>query len=508
MTALSLIEATSAGTRLTIKGRPPVFAPGSEPKSVARTQVRTAQNAWTFTLPTTPAEPLALAAFGAAQMEHVPLFVEHSEYDLYVLGPPDTTLQSDAPGTISRLSTFTQQGNAELTHYRLSFGSEVGLLSLRVGQASRPDMSLTFEVFPRKLSYHDDYADIVADISSMSSNLVFDLLAKTHAAAVRDDSRPGATFEWLAVARRLFSHLVEAIRRIARDPHRAFEKTNTPVRIDRARRFRPAEFLRATTRVRGDHVTTSTGLALPRRVLQQSQRTTFNTPPNRALRWILRELDARARLAEAQFKSGADDEARRNEEHREHWLKLIRQIRVETAACAGLDFLAAAAPEAPEGYSPVLEWHPLYAKAYRLGLALLRGISPEYSGDVHVGAKTMWLLYEYWCVLALTDILASHTELEQTSALQIAGLQTKVVLRKGVQAAATFRIAQSQERISLYYNRFFDTPSVPQQPDIILSMPERGETHLFDAKYRLDWSTDYVKQYGAPGPMAPRANNW
>lgn len=48
--------------------------------------------------------------------------------------------------------------------------------------------------------------------------------------------------------------------------------------------------------------------------------------------------------------------------------------------------------------------------------------------------------------------------------------------------------------------------SLPRQPDSVIQFASASRFYIFDAKYRIQFDKDYVKQYGGPGPTTDDVN--
>lgn len=442
------------------------------------------------------------------RITHYPILFENETYDVYISSPQSVSVQCDA-GVFLHVRDNYVEGGITLHHYRLSLGSDVGLLEFQLRSGSQPVCDIKLEVFPRKLSYHDDLAEMIADISAISHSVVFDLVARTSLASSPHRASKPSDAEWLAVARTVFSRLVATVDLIATAPHRAYTAEYQRERLDRAKRIRATDFIRAIRAPKGETVLTPLGVRLPLRVPQKTHSASFNTPPNHFLRWLLRELEARARMAENSFRDDAADTESAPptwRRVREQWTVFLREVQREVSRCEDYDFIARADARMPDQYSSVLEWDPLYSRAYQLGLTLLRGMRADLVGDFGIGAKTIWLLYEYWCFVAIVQLLQEQHTLTQLTAIRVDQRGSRVVIAKGEQAAAEFVRKDTGARLRIVYNRMFPTPTIAQRPDAIVQIETRDAVHVFDAKYRLAFDDDYVRQYGGIGPMTDDIN--
>lgn len=160
--------------------------------------------------------------------------------------------------------------------------------------------------------------------------------------------------------------------------------------------------------------------------------------------------------------------------------------------------IPAVAPTRPP--SMVVQQHPNYS-AFERTARLLNGGLAIGAGILQIGIKDIALLYEYWCFLKLTKLLAEKFTLEQQNIVRVRHTKIVVVLEKGLQSSVKFRDLKSGKELLLIYNRFFNRlPTINQKPDNVIQLASENRMYVLDAKYRLGFGQDYEKQYGGIGP--------
>jgi hypothetical protein len=152
-----------------------------------------------------------------------------------------------------------------------------------------------------------------------------------------------------------------------------------------------------------------------------------------------------------------------------------------------------------------------YDDAYRDCLDLSLG--PRIEVDpLHLSAKRISLLHEYWCYLALlrlvSEVVGAHGRVDELFSIRQQGLH--VLLEKGRKTTVPFDIADGR-KISVSYNARFqgDSYIFAQKLDLPISFedPNWHPLHLLlDAKYRVEGSPEYKERYGTPGPPEDAIN--
>jgi hypothetical protein len=79
-------------------------------------------------------------------------------------------------------------------------------------------------------------------------------------------------------------------------------------------------------------------------------------------------------------------------------------------------------------------------------------------------------------------------------------------LTKGVEAAVYFRHKRTGKRLRVIYNRLYPTPTTWQKPDTAIHIESDSDLHVFDAKYRIQFDSEYVETYGGVGPHVDDIN--
>jgi hypothetical protein len=172
--------------------------------------------------------------------------------------------------------------------------------------------------------------------------------------------------------------------------------------------------------------------------------------------------------------------------------------------------IAAASSEARSDFASLtLLGRPGYREAYRALVTLRLGLS-VHGEDVELSVKDLDQLYEVWCFIRIIRLLAAKaTEPPRLSDVirprATGGL--RVALRQGRTSAVELTVAGT--KLVVLYNQTYPGLTGPQRPDIVIEVHHTGWPQMFivfDAKYRLDASEEYVSAFGGPGPPIDAVN--
>src|SRR5690606_27531894 len=87
-------------------------------------------------------------------------------------------------------------------------------------------LRLVIEVFPSKISYKEDYRNIVMDVTQEVYNVAFDFLKKTYTYYQPSDRVNSSPVEFFAVITKIYNDLIKATDMILVQPHHVLETTH------------------------------------------------------------------------------------------------------------------------------------------------------------------------------------------------------------------------------------------------------------------------------------------
>ncbi|WP_178115403.1 MULTISPECIES: DUF2357 domain-containing protein [unclassified Pseudomonas] len=454
--------------------------------------------------------PVAVEAFDAktGKMRSVapgeliePLFFEAVAYDIHFEKNDETARLRLPPGAEARRIRESSE------HHLLNFGNNVGFAELLVFTNSGT-AKLRLEVFSRKLDYRTDYIQMRADVSSMLRNLAMTANAKTFGMAAPASDYQPTLVEWFSLIQSYFSEYIKLTSAIAKKPHTGLAVKAVLEDTERARRVSRQAVGRALRRENGGTAIPSLGIALPRKIQENFAAITFDTPENRYYKAMIRATYRNVRALSKVNDSGDEDadqfsERRFFESIRPLLKSMERQLEVALKApfLTQVKEIMLVRPQ-----SMVFHKHPLYSRFDKLFRLLNGGLS--FAGEIiPVGVKETALLYEYWCFLKLISLLRTRFDLVSQSVVKVNRLRTIVALSKGKSSTMEFIHRSSGKRLFLVYNRLFNRlPTIAQKPDNVIQFASDTQFYIFDAKYRIQFDKDYVRQYGGPGPTTDDVN--
>lgn len=430
-----------------------------------------------------------------------PLFFEAVAYDIHFERVELSAKLALPVGAESR------RVRADSEHHILNFGNNVGFADIVVSTATSRAI-LQIEVFSRKADFRTDYIAMRDEVSGMLRNLAMAANARTYGLAAPAKEHNPTLVEWLALIESNFGDFFKLANAIARSPHSGLVKKATLVATERARRVTRRTLDRALRRDNGGAAIPDLGVALPRKISESVSAITFDTVENRYFKALIKETYRNIRVLSRADASG-DEDANRTAETKffDSIRPRLKAMERQVEAILRAPFLGQVAEaDLARPDSMVLHKHPLYSRFDKLCRLLNGGLS--FAGDiVPIGMKETSLLYEYWCFLKIVSLLRCRFDLAEQTVVSYKRLKMTVALKKGKQSAMRFVHQPTGTDIFLVYNRLFNKlPTIAQQPDNVIQFASAERFYIFDAKYRIQFDSDYVKQYGGLGPTTDDVN--
>jgi predicted component of viral defense system (DUF524 family) len=376
-----------------------------------------------------------------------------------------------------------------------------------------PIAEASVEVRSRKISYREDYRQMLEDIVDRSVDLLLDVRASSSLTMQPDPGHDpitiGQRFAFLSslIGSTSFKF---AVQRIISHPHSRWEEKQVHASVHKG--MKPNSKLNRDLSRGGARATLSEQYSailgfksLPLRVSIIEAIETDDSPENRFVRFVLQSF--------ASFFSTMSERARTVDE------KLVGQIstlRAELDHWLGSAvFRAVSAPTFLPLGSPVLQRKEGYREIYQAWLKFdmaARLVWMQDEDNYHAGKRDIAALYEYWVYFKLLDVFTQIFEFDSPPADQLIeetqdgfGLRLKAG-RHIVLEGFTTKFARPL-RVQFHYNQTFSANSrhdtrgawsKPMRPDYTLSVWPADFTaaeaeaqellvHLhFDAKYRVD----------------------
>lgn len=392
-------------------------------------------------------------------------------------------------------------------HHVLSFQNNVGFIDIEVLDG-KEKVIIQLEVFSRKIDYRTDYIQMRDEVSKILRNLAMTASAKTYGLAAPDKRYRPTLTEWFAVVKENFEKFIQLTTTISKNPHSTLKLKKVERLTDKARKI-SRNTLSQSLRKSGDGpLIQSLGIALPKKIHEDISFSTFDTAENRYYKGLLettyRNVRALSRL------SRSEDEDAESELEKRFFISIkpslkIMERKIEIALKA--PFLANVGKSSLQRPSSlVFHKNPTYARIDKMARLFNSGLS--FTGNIiPIAVKDTALLYEYWCFLKIVDLLRENFDLEEQTIVKVNRFRSTVTLAKGVSAAMRFKHTATGKTLYVIYNRMFNRlPTISQKPDNVIQLATDGKFYIFDAKYRLQFDSDYIHQYGGAGPTTDDIN--
>lgn len=438
-----------------------------------------------------------------------PALREETDYQVFVQGQAGQRVElAHRDPNITR--DLRSENSGRIFHGTVNFHSQVGSSEFLLKVDGEPELVIEVEVFPTKLDYKSDYQQLLAEVQGIMVGLALEYLRATHQKGKPVRSPAPTVLEWVLQLRHVMDDLERGLRQVAQRPVRGLVREVRMVRAERVRRV--DSFIRSEVRRGGGSgrkVQMGAQVAVRERLKERRAEPSLDTPEHRWLATQLQQI--RRRVAQLRQTEAAADVvyARRTRA-----LDELASLEQRLVRLGRLEPLIASEGLPPPGFASLqLIGAPGYRDAYRACLALALGLRIS-GGPMDLSVKDLSTLYEYWCYLALLQIVAEETgeRLDPRTLLQVSQHGLRVLLTKGEETRSEFQDCAGRT-IEVRYNPHFrgrEVMLIPQAPDMMLTIREPNvwpRVHLLlDSKYRLDRSPEYRKRYDTEGPPEDALN--
>jgi uncharacterized protein len=445
-----------------------------------------------------------------------PIFFENGIYQL-VLSPKSARnfsfyhehpLMRKAISRVDIGQTYILMGN-------LQFKNEVGLTSFEIREGEKNLLRVTFEIFPSKLDYKEDYQSLLDEVNDEIYNLAFHLIKKTYLGASSKVVGEPSRAEFYRLLTYHFESFIKAIGRIEQQPHHQLITTHVKARGDQLARVdqKGRQYLRKRPHLfqeveKGIHLNGKT--YTPTNGLKTKKEQTFDTHENRFVKWMMARLTYKI---EDLLKKVIGQKRRVDVIADPDLVYRIEKMKKAVQQKLNNPFWQTIGKLDRSVMSLVLQMATGYREAFQIFLIVSRGLVLQ--GDLYkMSVKDVATLYEYWTYLKLGQLLGRKYKLVSQDIVKVNREGLFVNLDTNRSAQRVYRHPITGEKITLTYQNYVGKlPTLPQIPDTMLSIEKKGKdycyNYVFDAKYRIDFAVEgssYHKRYGLPGPMEEDIN--
>lgn len=375
----------------------------------------------------------------------------------------------------------------------LNYENEIGRADFPIAYTKdgvQKRFTFSYDVLSTKLDYHHDWKIILQDIEQEYRMLSLDYLRKTYHGISEGD---GESFDliWWNIFHGLQEEFIRSCKNIIERPRHRLRAISTYKRADQIRRF--------TTTLEqqfSEHKHEESHL-----YYVEEQHTTHNTIENRFLKHTLQMIQKRySALAKRVLELNiSDSEKERIKTTADTLQFLVRNPFFRTIGKF----------EGLKQESLILQRDVNYSKVYRTS-AILRKSFNLNDGLYRMETKDIATLYEIWCFIQVEkvvkelfheqdiDVTTDHQNRMEMHLLFTydlgKGEHSRIVFKNGdiTLAELVYNPKHTEHENDRMGIAHFESPTVPQKPDIVLQLTkddlERGMnlTYLFDAKYRIE----------------------
>ena len=434
----------------------------------------------------------------------LPLFFEQTDYVVTIQSKNNESLQFRSNNSLVEGSlSYVKDDDPTLLNGVINYGSSVGFSDLTVIANGKRVLSMRVEVYPTKLSYKDDYQEMMADINNMVSESILDFMKKTYQVFVPDHKRNDVPAVFFTILQSIYDKYLRAANRILAVPHHKLITEHEVMPHYKAARTdaRSEKWLRKHP----EYVKRCDGRILAEKVLAVNKQITYDTQENRLVKFMLQSTVRRIEDFTRRYQNST---LKPDEKIIAGAARMSRELK----RLLSTTFLSEVSERhAAKSMSLVFGMAPGYRELYKYYLMLQNGIAV--GGDIfHMSVRDTAQLYEYWCFIKLYDILRSRYTLKSPDIIKVDRKGVTVDLVKGKDSNVVFLNPKNGELIKLTYNQSVsETQTVSQRPDNILELEKKGSSvsykYVFDAKYRIEMNPD-PKYYpdDKPGPKVDDIN--
>lgn len=380
----------------------------------------------------------------------------------------------------------------------INYGNDIGKTELFIKYKSNgvsKNHIFSFEVFPIKLDYKNDFNELVKAINKEFEALVLDLLKKTYS-GYKEGDKINNEITWWSVFGALYKDILSSAEIIINKPHNRLVKETRYNKAEKLKYFTPQlEELVAENRHNESKY-----------YREEFKTLTIDTAENRFVKYalvnVLRKfVEIKHKLFnQTVYKTKLSSEFTEELNNIEERFSVINRNPL---------FKQIGEYKGMKQESLVLQKAGGYSKLFRAWIILKKGID-FLDGVNRIELKNIAQLYQIWCFLEIKNIVSDILDNKAPEEINLAEILVEgftIQLRSGNKSRVSFKTNDGQE-IEIFHELKFSNDdkkkeitrshTVNQEPDITVRIKKNDLkedyqlTYLFDAKYRLesDYKTD------------------
>lgn len=395
----------------------------------------------------------------------------------------------------------------------INFENSVGLTNIIIRNSTleKDIFSIKTEVYPQKIDYKNDFDLMLHEITEIIYNLAFDYFRKTYLQTAPIDTVSQTLSQWLTILKHVFDRFIKSIDLIIKNPNYKIVSTKIVRDISCVRKLdrkvakwilKNKKYIRSSDnrcefKILNKYICTH----LP----EYRKRLSYDTFENRFVVWGIKQIILKLNEIEKYLYSLKVQNERFNNN-----LKVINNYRIRLLRRLSDQYFSDVEDFNNRiHFSTVLTMAPGYKDFYYNFLLLRKGLALSENEIFNLDLKNISTLYEYWCFLKIIKILRDNDkyDLEGNDFIKLEHNKFIVELKKGRASKVEFTKNDTNEKIKIFYNKYFNTPTYGQKPDNFIEFRKDGYStpfwYFFDAKYRFDKGNelDYPEKsipYGPP----------
>lgn len=428
----------------------------------------------------------------------VPLFYEHQDYEIIIEKKGDLNLEFWHENINIRNKINPIGHSKKILSGVINFANEIGFTNVLINIDNKSYIRFEFEIFPSKISYRDDYINIIRDITDEVHNLAFDFIKKTYLKSTTYDKFKSSPSEFFAIIKTIYDEFINAIDIILNKSNYILEthKKILPAHKLKSVNNKTIRWLESHPyELRLDNIGFTAN-----RALTSNKQISNDTLENRFVKYILNLILQKLKKIRINYIN-----LNRNKDNDIIYKIDIMIIGIHKRLSSS--FFRTIGEPIFNNMSLIFFMSAGYTEIYKYYLILSKSLSLD--GDIFkISVKDLALLYEYWCFIKLNSIMKNKYKLISQNIIQTNKNDLFVTLKKGANSKTVYENPATGEIIELFYNpSIYNLPTVSQRPDIILSIHKRNSyikyNYIFDAKYRINQANEgsaYKQNYLKPGP--------
>ena len=433
-----------------------------------------------------------------------PVFFEQTDYEIIIksTGGQSVNFWNENYAIREKIGPVIDGDNSLISGV-INFDNMVGYSDFVIRIEDDHFIAVRIEVFPTKISYKEDYQNMITDISEMVCAAAIDFMQKTYQMFSVGETTNSVLAIYFQILKVVFNDYMNALKRITSVPHHKLVTEHMVMSQHKVKRTD-----RATEKwllKHQEYVEQSRGKIRAERVLGAKQRITYDTSENRFVKFILKSTIVKIEEFQKRYCKTVQKAEEQVMTDAECMIRDIRRV-LNTSFLKDVTEYSAT-----QSMSLVFGMALGYRELYKCYIMLQRSLSVN--GDIFkISTKDTAQLYEYWCFVKLFSLLKKEYKLLSPDIIKVDNTGITVSLVKGKKSEVRFVNPATNEIVRLVYNPGESkTQTVNQRPDNVLELEKKGTEvsykYVFDAKYRIETNTaNGFYPDNKPGPKVDDIN--